>query len=106
VALGPLLTGCGGGAAPTASAPDTSEVTAATEGRKWQVPATIHQIDAAQGLVLATHDPISEVMPISMTMGFVAASPRVVAALRPGQRVVLGLEQRDLQLLIVSVSPA
>jgi copper binding protein CusF len=44
-------------------------------------------------------------MPTSMTMGFQAASPQVVAGLRPGQRVILGLQQRERQLLILSVSP-
>jgi Cu/Ag efflux protein CusF len=97
------LAGCSG--SHQTSEPSDDSV-AAAEGQTFVVEGRVTGTDPGQGLLLVEHDPIPEIMPHVMLMGFPASSPDLLRGLQRGQRVELTLQQQSGQLVLIGVAPA
>jgi hypothetical protein len=63
-------------------------------------PSSLH---ATRPVIIIHHDPIPGLMEETMSMPFIAASPKLFEGLRPGDRITFGLKETPEALLVVSV---
>jgi Cu/Ag efflux protein CusF len=104
VALATAVAGCSSTYHTTG--PGDDNTVNAAEGQIFVVDARVNGTDPSHGLVLVEHEPIPEVMPQAMVMGFPAASPDLLRGARAGQTVRLTLQQQSGQLVVIGVAPA
>jgi Cu/Ag efflux protein CusF len=66
-------------------------------------PSSLH---ATRPVIIIHHDPLPPLMPEEMDMPFLAASPALLANLRPGDRISFALKDTPDALLVVAIERA